>query len=148
MIVSKPQTNTIISFTFFLILTFTVLGMNSWTIVHLAQPAWYHYAVVALLTPIGLFVLYKIFIRYRVLRFGNNQIDINFPVLRIAKKYPIDQLEYWAEKQVKTGKTSVYKELELVFKDRKKENFGHKEFTEYNRIVQYLKQKASKKQRV
>jgi hypothetical protein len=148
MIVSKPQTNTIVSFTFFLILTFSVLGMNIWTIVHLLQPAWYNYAVVGALTPIGLFVVYKIFIRYRVLRFGNNQIEIIFPVLRSVKKYPVDQIEYWAEKQVKTGKKSVYKELELAFKDRKKENIGHKEFTEYNRIVQYLKQKASKKQRV
>ena len=148
MIVSKPLTNTIISFTLFLILTFTVLGMNVWAILHFAQPAWYNYAVVGLLAPIGLFVLYKIFIRYRVLRLGNNQIEIRFPVLRKVKKYPLDQIDFWIEKEVKTGKNSVYKELELAFKDGKKENLGHKEFTEYTRIVQYLKQKAAKKQRV
>ena len=113
----------------------------------LPNPAWYNYVVIVLLTPIGLFVLYRIFIRYKIMRLGNNQIEINFPVLRRLKKYSLDQIDYWIEKQVKTGKSSIYKELELRFKDGKKEIIGHKEFTEYVRIVQYLIQKAPKKRR-
>ena len=147
MITSRPQTGTITSFVFFLLLTFGVLGMNVWSVLKLPNPAWYNYVVIGLLTPIGLFVLYRIFIRYKIMRLGNNQIEINFPVLRSLKKYPLDQIDYWVEKQVKTGKSSIYKELELRFKDGKKEIIGHKEFTDYARIVQYLIQKAPQKRR-
>jgi hypothetical protein len=107
--------------------------------------AWYNYAVVAVLVPIGLFVLYRIFIRYKIIRMGNNQIQIDYPVLRTSKKYPINQILAWRENKVKTGKTSEYRELQILFTDKNKLSVGFKEHTEYSRMVQYLSQKADKK---
>lgn len=145
MIIAKPKTNTILSFTFFLILTLVVVAMNIFSV--LKSPVWYNYAIVVVLTPIGLFVFYKIFIRYKILKFGNNQLEIVFPVLRSSRKYALNQIEYWVEKQVKTGKNSVYKELEMKLNDGSQINIGHKEFTEYLKVISYLIQKIPKKQR-
>lgn len=119
--------------------------MNSIAIVKDRQAAWYNYAVVAVLLPLGGFVFYKIFIRYKILRLGNNQIQIDYPMLRRSKVYPIDQVKQWVENKVKTGKHAEYRELQVRFADGKKISIGHKEHTEYARMVQYLAQKAPRK---
>jgi hypothetical protein len=145
LIISKPPTGTITSFAFFLLLTFVVLGMNVWAVINARNPAWYNYVVIGLLVPIGLFVLYKIFIRYKIIQLGNNQIEVRFPVLRQHKKYNLAEVRFWFENQVRTGKKSVYRELVIKFEDGKKISLSPKESTEYERTVQYLKQKLPKK---
>jgi hypothetical protein len=145
MIISKPQTSTITSFVFFLLITFVVLGMNIRTVMQSPHPAWYNYGVIGLLLPIAGFVLYKIFIRYKIIRLGNNQIEVSFPVLRQLKRYNLAEVQFWFENQVKTGKNSVYKELIIKFEDGKKVSLSPKESTEYERTIQYLKQKLPKK---
>ncbi|HEV8513847.1 MAG TPA: hypothetical protein VGQ59_11250, partial [Cyclobacteriaceae bacterium] len=107
---------------------------------------WYNYAVVIVLAPIGLFVFYKVFVRYKILKLGNNQIQIDYPLSRQTKIYPLEQIDNWTENKVKTGKNSEYKELQVQFADGKKISIGHKEHTEYTRTIQYLSQKAGKKQ--
>jgi hypothetical protein len=145
LITSKPPTSTITSFVFFLLITFVVLGMNVRAVVQSSHPAWYNYAVIGLLLPIGGFVLYKIFIRYKIIRLGNNQIEVSFPVLRQFKKYSLGNVDFWLENQVKTGKNSVYRELVIKFEDGEKVSLSPKESTEYERALQYLKQKLPKK---
>ena len=119
--------------------------MNSIPIFRDQHPAWYNYAVVAALLPIGIVVFYKIFIRYKILRLGNNQIQVDYPMLRRSKVYPLEQVDQWVETRVKTGKNSEYKELQIRFADKRKVSVGHKEHTEYARMVQYLAQRAPKK---
>lgn len=119
--------------------------MNSVAIFRDQNPAWYNYAVIAALVPIGIAVFYKIFIRYKILRLGNNQIQVNYPMLRQSRLYPLEQIDHWVENKVKTGKNSEYKELQVRFTDGKKISVGHKEHTEYARMVQYLAQKVPRK---
>lgn len=145
MITSKPQTGTIVSFVLFLAITVLVVAVNVVIIVNQLQAAWYNYAVVGVLVPIGLFVFYRIFIRYKVLKLGNNQIEVRYPALGKVKTYELADVERWLENKVKTGKNSEYKELEVYFSDGKKISVGHKEHTEYSRMVQYLGQKVPKK---
>ena len=143
MIVSRPITSTVVSFVIFLVITFVVLGMNIYAIN--TQGAWYNYVVLGLLLPIAAFVIYKIFLRYKVLSLGNNQIEVNFPVLRQSHKYKLESVQFWVENQVKTGKNSVYKELVIKFEDGRKVTMSPKEATDYDRTLQYLKQKLPKK---
>lgn len=144
-IISRPQTSTVTSFVFFLVITIVVSVMNIMVVVQAPHAEWYNYAIIIVLIPLGLLVLYKIFIRYKVLRLGNNQIQISYPVLRQTKYYPLEQITAWVENSVKTGKNSVYKELQIRFADGAKLDIGHKEHTEYARMVQYLQQKVPKK---
>jgi hypothetical protein len=143
-VISKPQTNTIVSFTLFLLLTFTVLTLNVISIIQ-GVAAWYNYLISALLLPIGVFVTYKIFIRYKVIKAGGNQIEISYPVLRSSEKHSLQSVVAWRENIVKTGKNSVYKQLEILFENKKRISLGQKEHTEYVRLVQYLQHKLPRK---
>ncbi len=145
MIVSKPPGSTLTSFTLFLIVTVVVIGMNVFAILQTPSPAWYNYLIIGLLLPLGGYVLYKIFIRYQIVRFGNNRVEVYLPVLRQTGKYNLDQIQFWFENQVKTGKNSVYKELVIKFTDNRKVTLSPKESTEYEKVVHYLKQKVAKK---
>ena len=98
--------------------------------------------MIALLAPIGGFVLYKIFIRYTIIRMGNNQVEIEYPVLNRIEKYPIKSIVAWRENIIKTGKNSAYKQLEILFDNKKRFGIGHREQTEYPGLVQYLQRKA------
>jgi len=118
--------------------------MNAWIAIRDPQPAWYTYLIIVLLLPIAMFVGYKIFIRYKIISIGNNLIEMRFPVLRTSSRYRLDQIERWWENVVKTGKNSTYKELEIKFSDGQKLSMGHKEFTEYDKVIKYLQQKVPK----
>jgi hypothetical protein len=145
LIVSRPQTSTLVSFTIFLLITAVVLGMNVYALAAASAPAWYNYLMATLLVPIFLFVFYKIFIRYKIIRMGNNRVEISYPVARKHKVYMLHEIVLWKENIVKTGKNSVFRQLEIFFQDKNRESFGDKEHTEYGRMVQYLNQKAPKK---
>ncbi|HRE65665.1 MAG TPA: hypothetical protein PLM56_18460 [Cyclobacteriaceae bacterium] len=141
MIISKPRSQTLISFILFLLLTFVVLGLNVMAILQRTY-AWYNLLIVGILLPIGLFVLYRIFIRYKVIRAGDNRIEVTYPVLKKTRAYTIKQVTGWRESIVKTGKNSVFKELEIVFDDHFRLALAQKEHTEYDKLVQYLQRKA------
>jgi hypothetical protein len=145
LIVSKPQTNTIVSFSLFLLITIVVLAMNVFALVRVPAPAWYNYLIVVLLVPIGLFVFYKIFVRYKVIRLGNNRLELSYPIMRKHNVYSLQDIVAWKENVVKTGKSSVFRQLEIFLPDKQRISFGDKEHTEYSRVVQYLNQKVPKK---
>ncbi|MBN8577868.1 MAG: hypothetical protein J0L66_13055 [Cytophagales bacterium] len=144
MIVSKPRTQILVSFSIFLVLTFTVLGLNAWVIMQ-GTSAWYNYAIALVLTALGAFVLYRIFIRYKIIQAGDNRLVVYFPVIRRAHSFTIKQVVAWHEQVVKTGKNSVFKELEIEFEGGYRTRIGQKEHTAYERLVQYLQRKAASK---
>lgn len=119
--------------------------MNVYALVRVPAPAWYNYLMVILLVPIGLFVLYKIFIRYKVIRLGNNRLELTYPVIRMKKVYALHDIIAWKENVVTTGKKSVFRQLEILLSDKQRISFGDKEHTEYGRVIQYLSQKVPKK---
>ncbi len=145
MIVSKPANTTLFSFGVFTVLGTIALGMNVSVLISQPSPAWYTYVIILLLLPLLIFVVIRIFLRYRVVRAGQNQLEVRYPVLRRQTKYRMDQVQVWQENIVRTGKTRVYKELAIRFEDGFILKMGHQEVTEYPRLVAYLQQKAGKK---
>jgi len=139
-IVSRPSSQTLISFTLFLLITCIVLTLNVVTIIQ-DRYAWYNLAIIGILVPIGVFVLYRIFIRYKVIRAGNNRLEITYPVFRKTHGFHLRQITSWRESIVKTGKKAVYKELEIVCDNRLRITIGQKEHTEYDKLVHYLQRK-------
>jgi hypothetical protein len=65
--------------------------------------------------------------------------------MRKHKVYSLQEIVAWRENVVKTGKSSVFKQLEIFLTDEQRISFGDKEHTEYSRVVQYLDQKVPKK---
>ncbi len=122
-----------------------VLAMNIYALVVAPAPAWYNYLMIVLLTPIGLFVFYKIFVRYKIIRLGNNRLELSYPMLRKHRVFTLQEIVAWREHVVKTGKNSMFKQLEIFLPGKERVSFGDKEHTEYSRVVQYLNQKVPKK---
>ncbi|MBX2914845.1 MAG: hypothetical protein KF856_06180 [Cyclobacteriaceae bacterium] len=107
--------------------------------------AWYNLAIVIVLLPIAIFVLYRIFIRYKIIRAGDNRLEITYPVLKRTYGYNIKQIISWRESVVKTGKNSVFKELEIQCDNHLRITIGQKEHTEYDKLVHYLQRKIAGK---
>ncbi|MGE0587350.1 MAG: hypothetical protein AB7O48_02165 [Cyclobacteriaceae bacterium] len=145
MIVSKPTSNTLVSFSLFLIITYAIIGMSVLQLVSDGNPPWYTYLVLAVMVPVAIFLTIKIFINYKRISIGNNTIEVHLPIRRIKKKYELKRIESWKESLVKTGKNSTFRELEIRFDDQFKLTLGHKEFTHYQEIHNYLTKKVGGK---
>ena len=146
MIISKPQTSTLFSFAAFLLISVILITFNAIAALNDPNPSWLNLTVIVLLSPLALFALYKIFLTYKVIRMGNNLIDIRLPVFRKMRKYPLDQVVYWKETVIKNS-VGTYKEIEVKFQDKYTLNMGHKEYTEYPKMAAYLSQKLPKKKK-
>lgn len=145
MIISRPSSNTLVSFTLFLILSFIVLGMSLIQVLSDENPPWYTFLVLIVIGPISIFVVFKIFINYKVIEVGNNQIKIVYKVRRKERIYSIRNVIRWKESVVKTGKNSTFKELEVLFDDNFKIRLGLREYTHYSDIHAYLTRKLANK---
>jgi len=147
MVVSKPTGRTLVSFSLFLIIAFVLVAMSAVTIYNDSNPPWYSYLIVSSLGPISVFLLFRLIFGFKVIRLGNNQIEIFRPALNHRVTYTLAQVEYWRESKVKTGKSSTYKELEVRFDSGKKIELGHQEYSNYGPMISYLKKKVGKKER-
>ena len=141
MIYAKPKTGTLISFALFLAISFSLLGLSFYILARDPNPPTYHFVVVFLLGPVACYITYKVLSRYKTIAAGNRQIEVRYPQFRIHRTYSLEEVAFWTESTVKTTASSTYKELEIGFKDGRKIQMGHQEFTEYEKLVKYLAQK-------
>jgi magnesium-transporting ATPase (P-type) len=144
LITSRPQTANFIAFILFLMIAFALVTINILSILRDPAPPIFNYAIVTVLTPIALFISWKTIFRYKVIRMGNAQIDVRYPQFRIRRSYPLKEISYWKETIIKTGKKSTYKELEIKFSDNRKITMAFREYSEYEKMMAYLGQKASR----
>src|ERR1700712_2268746 len=128
MIVSKPQLTSLLSFVLFLFIASILIAINLLSILTDPHPPWFNYLIVFGLTPVAIFILYKVFFRYKIIRMGNGQIIVDHPQLRSHKAYDLKNVVSWTEAVVKTGKTSTYKELEVRFSNGKKITMAFREY--------------------
>jgi hypothetical protein len=144
MITSRPQTTNLLSFVFFLLIAGALVVINLLSLLRDPEPPWFNYLVVAGLVPVILFIIYKIFFRYKVVTMGNGQIIVSWPQFRTSRKYTLKEVVSWSETIVKTGKNSSYKELEIKFRDGRAITMAYREYTDYEKLSGYLAQKLPK----
>jgi len=143
--VSKPIQSTLLSFALFLVISYTLVAMCLVQVLEDQQPPWYVYLVLGVLTPLSIFLTYRVFINYKVIVLANDLITVRYPVLSKVKNYPLDSVIHWQEVIVKTGKTSTFKEIEILFDDHFKLSLGLKEYSNYPKVYNYLMKKLSRK---
>ena len=145
MLTSRPLQSTLISFLLFLVLSYAIIGMSLVQLIADNRPSWYVYLILVVLTPISLFVTYRIFINHKVIEFGGNQISIKYTVRKKVRSYSLADVMSWRESVVKTGKNSTFKEIEIQFNDRFRITLGLREYSEYPKVKGYLEKKLSTK---
>ena len=141
MIVSKPKTQTLTALTIFLVLIFAAFFMLLNSL--LTEPS--YFIVKLILTPvvlvIGLLVLGKLLGAIKVVRVGDNKIEVFYPISRMRTNIQVPNLLGWKEEVVKT-KNGEYREVKILYTKKKILKLSNRENTEYDAVVKYLKKKV------
>jgi hypothetical protein len=124
-----------------------VIGINIIAIRLEQEAQWINFVITGILVPISIFIIYKVVFRYKIVRMGNGQIEVKYPLFGKSTCYALKEVESWTETVIKTGKTSTYKELEITFLPGQKITMGFKEYSEYDKMLKYLSQKIPKQKK-
>lgn len=144
MIISKPKTSTLTSIGLFLLLVFGLAGATIISIKNSAVAYWYHYLFLAILLPLGIGLLIKMIISYKVVLIGKGKMHVRYPARFSQKTHRINNIKQWQEVRIKAV-SGVYQQLEITFNDNNKLTLSKQEHTFYDQVLSYLHQKAAKK---
>ncbi|WP_194777605.1 hypothetical protein [Pararhodonellum marinum] len=98
----------------------------------------------SLITLVLLMLLVKMMAGYRFLSAGQGKIQVRLPLKGINKSYPVEGILAWQEELVEVNKRK-FKQLTIVFEDKKSFSISNQEHSSYEELVKYLHQKAPKK---
>lgn len=143
MIISKPKVGTLFSIGVFVAASMMGAGYGL-KYVYSLKPEWYHYALLLIFGPIGLGLLFRMILKYQIVKMGKGSIEIRFPARFKDTTYKVNDLTHWKETVINTA-GGKYKEVELVFSDKKTINLSMQEHSNYPQVISYLRKKASKK---
>ena len=146
MIIAKPNPQTLFSFSIFALASGALIYWNASIYFSSNNPQWYNFCILILLVPILTYVLYRLLFKLKRIELGNNQITVRYLLYGKNKGYPISEVKSWREQVVKVGKNSTYKEVELVFAANKKVTLGKKEYTDYEKVIAYLRKKLPRRE--
>ncbi|MFT7233731.1 MAG: hypothetical protein ACI8TA_002957 [Cyclobacteriaceae bacterium] len=103
-----------------------------------------------ILTPvvlvIGLLVFGKFLNSLKVVSLGKDKMEVLFLISRMRVSIPVNEILGWREEVVKT-KNSEFREVKILYGKKKILKLSNKENTEYDKVVNYLKQKVKIKKR-
>lgn len=141
---SKPKTSSLVSVSFFVIVTWTVAG---WLIIELIQNPSTYFLIKLVLAPIllviGIIIAMKSLTSSLTLTFGDNKISYQH-LLGSEKRYKLSDIQVWKEDVVKR-KNSDYRRLSILLNNGKKLQLSNHENTNYDQVIQYLKKKVRTK---
>ncbi len=144
MIVSKPKKQALFAIGMFMLICFSLGGYNLSLILQ-GSTWWFNYLMAGIFLPVGLVLLLRQLVNYKVISVGNDKIQVWYPLRFRVLRMPLHQLEYWQETIIQT-KTGIFKQLELVF-PQKTVKMSFQENTRYQEVVNYFKKKLAKKRR-
>lgn len=145
MIHSKPNYNTVLSIFIFLIIVmagfFTLLNSL------LTSPNYIVVKIIgtAVLMVIALLIWDRLMKGFKHIRVGDMKFEIVQAITRTRDVYKIENIKSWQEEVVK-GKAGEYREVNILFNDKKPLRISNKETSQYTKITAYLRQKVSKKE--
>jgi len=143
MIVAKPKISTLFSLSIFILLCFLVSGYAIGYMLSGKSIEWYHYTLAIIFFPIGLGLLFRMLLGYRVVRVGKEKFEVHFPSRFTTRTYKLKDISQWKETAVKTV-SGTFKEVEILFNDRKKITVSIQEHTDYKPLIKYLQKKCAK----
>jgi hypothetical protein len=144
MIISKPKNSTLTSIGLFLLLVFGLAGATFISIKNSDVVYWYHYLFLAILLPVGVGLLIKMILSYKIITIGKGKMHVKFPARFSQKNYSINNIKQWQEVKIKTV-SGLYQQLEIIFNDNDKLTLSKQEHTFYDQVMTYLHQKVAKK---
>jgi len=144
MITSKPKRKTI-----FALSTSTVItGAGSYffmTAILDGQTESWRYILLGILLLATSILLYKLIFNYKVIKISHDIVHVYYPFRLFRSSQPIKSLGAWQETVIET-KSGIFKELKLVFDRKGFVKLTNQENSDYDKVYQYIKRKAPKKE--
>ena len=143
MIVSRPNFNAVFAISLFLIICFT-LGIINLNILLKGGTKWYNYLIVAVTLPLGISVLIKQLIGFKIITVGEETFKVARPFLFSGYQFKVKNIESWKETLIDT-KNGQFQEITVVQDTGRKLKLTLQENSNYKQIKDYLQKKAGKK---
>lgn len=143
MIVAKPKVSTLFSLGIFIALSLASSGFAIGRYLGGSTMHWYHYALIFIFFPIGMGLLFRQLLGYRIVKVGKERFEIKYPSRFSKRTYKLNEIKAWRETQVKTF-SGNFKEVEIIFDDNRKITFSMQEYTDYPQLIKYLNKKCRK----
>lgn len=143
MIVAKPKISTLFSLGIFILFCMIASGYAIGHILSGKTILWYHYTLAIIFFPIGMGLLLRMLLGYRVIRVGKEKFEVHFPSRFKKRIYKLKDISAWKETAVKTV-SGTFKEVEVRFADNKKITVSIQEHTDYKPLLKYLQKKCGK----
>lgn len=144
MIVSKPRTNTLTALSIFVILIFISFFMLMNSLLRNEDYFIFKLILAPVLLAIGIIVLGKLLSAIKIVRAGNNQLQVFYPISRMRLNIKVGDILGWHEEAIKS-KNGDFREVKILYTKKKILKLSNKENTEYEAIVAYLKKKVKVK---
>ncbi len=145
MIVSKPKFNALFAIIVFLVICFS-LGLINLNILIDGDGQWFNYLIVAITLPIGLSILIKQLVGFKIITVGEEAFKVGKPFILGGYQFKLKNIDWWEETTIKT-KNGEFKELTIAHDTGKKLKLTLQENSNYKRIKDYLSKKVGKKMR-
>lgn len=143
MIVAKPKISTLFSLGVFIALSLGASGFALGRYFGGGTMHWYHYALIFIFFPVGMGLLFRQLLGYRIVKVAKEKIEIRYPSRFSKRTYKLNEIKAWRETQVKTF-SGNFKELEIMFTDNRKIALSMQEHTDYSQLIKYLNKKCRK----
>lgn len=141
MITSKPKGNTITALTLFVVLIFIAFFMLLNSLLTHESFFVFKLILAPIVLVIGLLVLGKLLGSIKVVRLGNNRLQIFYPISRLKISVDVPNILGWREEVIKTKK-GEFREVKILYSKKKILKLSNKENTEYEAVIKYLKKKV------
>lgn len=141
MTVSKPKTNTLTALSLFLILIFGSFFLLLGSLLRDGSYFYVKLILAPLVLVIGMIVLGKLLSNIKIVKFGNNVIEVFYPISRMRLKIDVAHILGWHEEVIKT-KNGEFRELKILYTKKKILKLSNRENTEYDEAVKYMKKKV------
>lgn len=145
MIISKPRTSALFSLTVFIIISLALAYAGISGPLETGVWKWYNQVAVYFFGPLAVMLAIRVLWKFKVMGIAKEKLSLWYPFRFLRRKYDLNEMEFWHEEQVKTGKT-LFKEMELKF-GKRKVKISNSENGSYDAIYKYLSKKFPKKKR-
>lgn len=142
MIISKPKSRALFAIGMFVLVCFSLGGYNL-SLIMKGSTWFFNYIMAIVFLPIGIILLFRQLINYKIISLGNGKIQIWYPLRFKVIRISLNKLDSWEETIIQT-KTGVYKQLELIF-PQNTIKMSLQENSYYQEVVNYFKKKLPKK---
>lgn len=145
MLVSKPNLKTLFSLLTFLAVDFGLLAYLYFEPLQQPKAPFYLHLLMGILGLVALIITWKIIGAYKILSIQKKKIKVHYPLRAGGFESNLNDLINWQETVIKTNNTH-FKELKMKFTANKEVKISLQENTNYDKVVNFLKRNAPKKE--